>query len=174
MLIDQQEIYGQVICTIRPGANEPYKMIGEECDLLGMASPYSFIATEDTLMYACPHKSFFRGLQLQNPDGLLELRDMASEKLKRYDHLTRVKKRSDQMAENSFPDVKAAREKDDKNIAKVLKQFPSGDQNISNTLKNIITLKNQAGETQSYKNMHQQQTRGFISIEDIKTLNKLK
>ena len=52
---------------------------------------------------------------------------MASEKLKRYDQLTRVKKRSDNMAENSFPDAKAAREKDEKNLAKVLKQFPSGD-----------------------------------------------
>ena len=60
-------------------------MIGEECDMLGIASPYSYIAVEETLVYICPHRSFFRGLQQQNPDGLVQLMERASEKIKRYD-----------------------------------------------------------------------------------------
>ena len=73
-------------------------MIGEECDLLGIASPYSYIATENTLVYQCPYKYFFKGLQQQNPDGLVQLMNLASEKIKRYDSLTKLKKRCDDIA----------------------------------------------------------------------------
>ena len=149
-------------------------MIGEECDLLGIASPYSYIVTEETMVYACPHQLFFKGLQQLNPDGLVQLMRLASQKIKRYGQLAKQKIRCDNIAENGFSEVKAAKDKDEQNLAKVHQQFPAGDQNISNTLKNIIALKTQAGETQSYKNMQQQQTRGFIDIEDIKHLNKLK
>ena len=72
---------------------------------------------------------------------------LASQKVKQYDCLTRVKKRSDAVVEHSFIDIKAAKEKEEQHLDKVHKQFPSGDQNISNTLKNIISLKAQAGET---------------------------
>lgn len=53
--------------------------------------------------------------------------ERASEKIKRYDQLTKIKKRCDDVAENSFPDAKAAKEKNEQNLAKVVKQFPSGD-----------------------------------------------
>ena len=52
---------------------------------------------------------------------------LASQKVKQYDCLTRVKKRSDAVVEHSFIDIKAAKEKEEQNLDKVHKQFPSGD-----------------------------------------------
>ena len=63
VLIEQQEIFGQKICDIKANGTDLYKMIGEECDLLGIASPYSYIVAEDTLVYTVPHQLFFKGLQ---------------------------------------------------------------------------------------------------------------
>ena len=57
----------------------------------------------------------------------MKLVQNASEKIKQYDQLTRVKKRSDNNAENGLTDVKAAKEKEEQNLTKIHKQFPAGD-----------------------------------------------
>ena len=45
-------------------------MIGEECDLLGLASPYTYIATKKTLCYVAKVESFFKLMLDLNPSGL--------------------------------------------------------------------------------------------------------
>ena len=57
----------------------------------------------------------------------MKLVQNASEKIKQYDQLTRVKKKSDNNAENGLTDVKAAKEKEEQNLTKIHKQFPAGD-----------------------------------------------
>ena len=42
-------------------------MIGEECDLLGIASPYSYIVKSKTLAYQIKVDSFYKELLNLNP-----------------------------------------------------------------------------------------------------------
>lgn len=67
-------------------------MIGEECDLLGIASPYSYIATKATLCFVAKVEDFFRIMLDLNPRGLQELKIAASAKLKEFGSTTRKKR----------------------------------------------------------------------------------
>ena len=51
----------------------------------------------------------------------MKLVQNASEKIKQYDQMARVKKRSDINAENGLTDVKAAKEKEEQNLTKIHK-----------------------------------------------------
>ena len=53
-------------------------MIGDECDLLGLVSPYSYIATKKTLCYVAKPESLFKLMLDLNPSGLEELKQAAS------------------------------------------------------------------------------------------------
>ena len=67
-------------------------MIGEECDLLGLASPYSYIVKSKTLAYTIKVETFYNQLLQLNPIGLEELKTAASKKLKEINHIARQKK----------------------------------------------------------------------------------
>jgi len=140
-LVQKGEAFGKVFCTQDADGRETYQIIGDECDLLGLASPYTYIAKEPTLVYAVPVEPFYRGLLAQNPEGVANMKQNASAKIKRFALLARRKLHCDTQVETGFADVKAAREKDEKNLAKVHAQFPAGDQDISSTIKDIISLK---------------------------------
>ena len=140
-LVQRGEAYGKVFCTQGSNGQETYPCIGEECDLLGITSPYTYIATEPTLVYAVPVEAFYRSLLAQNPDGVASMKQNASDKIKRFALLARQKAHCDDQVDTGFTDVKAAREKDGKDLAKVRKQFPAGDQNISRVIKSIVSLK---------------------------------
>lgn len=45
-------------------------MIGEECDLLGVVSPYTYIATKKTLCFVAKVENFFKVMLELNPKGL--------------------------------------------------------------------------------------------------------
>lgn len=64
-------------------------MIGEECDLLGICSPYTYIVKTTTLAYCIPVESFFKEMLNLNPMGLEELKQAASVKIKDFNHLAR-------------------------------------------------------------------------------------
>lgn len=49
---------------------EKVTMIGEECDLLGLASPYSYIVRSKTLAYTIKLETFYKELLQLNPLGL--------------------------------------------------------------------------------------------------------
>jgi len=59
-------------------------MIGEECDLLGIASPYTYIIKEKTLCFCTKVEVFFKDMLNLNPMGLDELKVAASAKLKEF------------------------------------------------------------------------------------------
>ena len=72
-------------------------MIGEECDLLGIVSPYSYIVKSKTLAYTIKVETFYNKLLMLNPLGLEELKDQASKKLKEINQISRQKKEWDQV-----------------------------------------------------------------------------
>ena len=57
-------------------------MIGEECDLLGMVSPYTYIVKAKTLAYTIKVETFYKELLHLTPLGLEELKAAAANKLK--------------------------------------------------------------------------------------------
>lgn len=70
-------------------------MIGEECDLLGIASPYTYIVHKKTLCFVAQVDSFYKVMLDLNPLGLEDLKAAASCKLKEFCALTREKKEWD-------------------------------------------------------------------------------
>ena len=48
-----------------------------------------------------------------NPDGVINMKQNASEKIKRFALLARQKQHCDTLVETSFTDIKAAKEKDE-------------------------------------------------------------
>ena len=72
-------------------------MIGEECDLLGIVSPYSYIVKSKTLAYTIKVETFYNKLLMLNPLGLEELKEQASKKLKEINQISRQKKEWDQV-----------------------------------------------------------------------------
>lgn len=112
-LIQKGEAYGKVFCKQEANGQETYSLIGDECDLLGIVSPYTYIAKERTLIYTCPVEQFYRNLLAQNPDGVRNMKEDASDKLKRYALLVRKRKYAETTVDNGFTDIKAAKEKDD-------------------------------------------------------------
>ena len=59
-------------------------MIGEECDLLGIASPYTYITTKKTLCFVTKVDDFFELMLEVNPRGLQKLKQASSRKLQEY------------------------------------------------------------------------------------------
>ena len=53
-------------------------MIGEECDLLGLLSPHTYITRTKTLAYCVKISDFFKEMLNLNPLGLKELKDLAA------------------------------------------------------------------------------------------------
>ena len=67
-LIQKGREFGQVLCSRKiSGLQERVTMIGEECDLLGIASPYSYIVKSKTLAYQIKVDSFYKELLNLNP-----------------------------------------------------------------------------------------------------------
>jgi len=85
-------------------------MIGEECDLLGIASPYTYIAKERTLCYATKVETFYKSMLDVNPVGLEEIKTAASQKLKEFCQITRDKKEWDAEVAN-VESIKRSNEK---------------------------------------------------------------
>ena len=59
-------------------------MIGEECDLLGIASPYTYITKKKTLCFVAKADDFFKVMLEVNPRGLQKLKQASSMKLKEF------------------------------------------------------------------------------------------
>ena len=64
-------------------------MIGEECDLLGISSPYTYIVKQKTLAYTIKVESFYKELLNFNPMGLEELKIAAGLKLKEFNNIAK-------------------------------------------------------------------------------------
>jgi len=67
-------------------------MIGEECDLLGIASPFTYIVKSKTLAYSTKIDKFYKEMLNLNPLGLQEIKLAAAEKLKEFNSIARDKK----------------------------------------------------------------------------------
>ena len=70
-------------------------MIGEECDLLGLVSPHTYITRTKTLAYCVKVEDFFKEMLNLNPQGLKVLKDLAAEKLHQFTGLAREKREWD-------------------------------------------------------------------------------
>ena len=74
-LIQKGQEFGQVLCTrSHTSLQEKATMIGEECDLLGIASPFTYICKKRTLAFCIKVETFFQELLNLNPIGLDQLR----------------------------------------------------------------------------------------------------
>ncbi len=72
--------------------SEAVTMIGEECDLVGIKSPFSYITKTKTLAFRIKVESFMKELLRLNPNGLMQLKTAAAKKLNHFTQLVREKK----------------------------------------------------------------------------------
>ena len=70
-------------------------MIGEECDMIGMKSSFTYICKTKVLVYACKTQDFFQELICLNPVGLRELKAASIEKIKEFFKLIQNKRACD-------------------------------------------------------------------------------
>ena len=163
-----------MICT-RTVADKQEKvtMVGEECDLLGIVSPYTYIVKQKTLCYVCPVESFYKVMLDLNPLGLEDLKAAAASKLKEYCTLTREKKEWDSEVAQ-VPSIKCAEEKLESREAFARKNYPIGDKPVIQRIMNIIQNKQDLGETQRMKNVEQRRTTGAITHDDIMRIERLR
>ena len=154
-LIQKGDEYGREICTRKISEpQEKVTMIGEECDLLGIASPYTYITKSKTLCYTIKVEQFFKDMLSLNPLGLEELKLAASKKLKNFNHLAKEKKEQDETVAN-FESIKRAEEKHQKRVANTIKHYPMGDKPIVQNITNIIQTNADLGQIQCMKNVEQ-------------------
>ena len=52
-------------------------MLGAECDLNGIASPYTYVAKEQTYAFCSPAVSLYKDILRQNPEQMLQIREEA-------------------------------------------------------------------------------------------------
>ena len=109
-------------------------MIGEECDLLGLVSPHTYIVRKKTLAYCIKISDFFKEMLNLNPLGLKELKDLASQKLHQFTQLCRDKREWDKEV-SQVKSIKLANEKQSKMTTAVRKRYPIGDKPL---IENIV------------------------------------
>ena len=122
-----------------------FTMIGEECDMLGIRSQFSYICKTKVLVYACPIKHFYQELICLNPVGLRELKSASVEKIKHFYKLLNDKKKCDN-AVAEIESHKLADEKENKMKVNVQKLFPKADKPAMKNLMNILRNKEALGE----------------------------
>lgn len=59
-------------------------MIGEECDMLGIASPFTYICKTKVLAYVARTEDFFQEMIYLNPAGLRQLKASALRKVNEF------------------------------------------------------------------------------------------
>ena len=112
-------------------------MIGEECDLLSIASPFTYIARQKTLCYCTKVEVFFKEMLALNPLGLDDLRMQASFKLKEFNQIAREKKLWDQTAAN-LDSIKRQADKKEARELNARKHYPMGDKPVIQNIMNLI------------------------------------
>lgn len=121
-------------------------MIGEECDLLGIASPYTYIVNQRTLVFVTKVDKFYKEMLNLNPLGLEEIKTAAALKLKEMNSMAREKKQWDSTVDN----IKSIRQAQDIAVAsenRVRKQYPTGDKPVVTNIMKIIQNKAAMGES---------------------------
>ena len=69
--------YGEVYLDKVITDNGTYEMLGAECDLNGIASPYTYVAKDQTYAFCSPAVNLYKDILRQNPEMMLEMRDEA-------------------------------------------------------------------------------------------------
>ena len=82
------------------------ELFGIECDLLGITSPYSYIASSPVYAYEIPFETMFKTLLDLNPAGLICLKKQAADKIQRFAALCRGKERRLQGCQKTLEPVK--------------------------------------------------------------------
>ena len=130
-LVQKGQEYGEVLCTRKiSDLQERWTMIGEECDLLGMVSPYTYIVKAPTLVYTIKVEHFYKELLNVNPIGLEQIKRAAAQKLKEFNQIAREKKEWDNTVATTLQSVRLAREKRAGVEQNVRKQYPVGDKPV--------------------------------------------
>ena len=115
-------------------------MIGEECELLGISSPFSYVCKSKVLVYSCKIEDFYREMVSLNPAGLRSLKLASSKKIKEFTKLIRYKKEWDSTV-GAIESHRLVTEKHDKMEANVRSLFSVADKPIIKNLVNILTKK---------------------------------
>ena len=56
---------------------DSYEMLGLECDLNRLVSPYTYVTKERTIVFEAGAVNLYRDILRLNPEQMLELRDQA-------------------------------------------------------------------------------------------------
>ena len=60
--------YGEIFCEKVIDSSKQYEILGIECDLNGISSPYTYVAKEYTLAFCSAAVPLYRDMLRQNPE----------------------------------------------------------------------------------------------------------
>ena len=114
--------FGELVVTKNIALGQGKKLrIGDECFFLGLASPYSYVTKKTTYVYSVTSDNILRDILQFNTGGIVALKEQASQKMKRMTQLARDKDEKNNIVINSFNEVRAANEKNEKLMERVSK-----------------------------------------------------
>ena len=85
-----EKTHGEVFLEKVINSNDKYEILGDECDLNMVASPYTYIAKDRVVAFVTGAVSLYRDILRANPERLLELRTVAREKLHTFQTVVRT------------------------------------------------------------------------------------
>ena len=127
--------YGPVVLEQTTQLGDEFGMIGEECDMAQTASPFTFVAAEESIVISMKSTIIYAYLLSQNTLQMAKLREKAEIKLEGNLNLVCEIKRAQQMKDK---DVKIEKIRDKEQLATLREMYPLGDQNIAATIKKIV------------------------------------
>lgn len=146
-----EKTYGELFMEKVVNSSEKYELLGIECDLNGIASPYTYIARERTLAFCSGAVALYRDIMRQNPEQILDLRTVARQKLQQIQNLSSTKKDALESIKKKEDEPELARKAEQEEL--VHKRYPNAFQSVASTITKIMELKNQTKEQQVFKNI---------------------
>lgn len=130
--------YGEIFMekVINPEA-EKFEVLGDECDLNAVASPYTYIAKDKVVALGSAVVPLYRDILRQNPEQMLKLRSDAQQKMKKFQTMVQDQKESSKIAQNQI-ESQFSIEKRQNLDSLISKMYPTGDQNVSSNITKII------------------------------------
>ena len=127
-LLQQGTVYGQKLVTTEvTDITNSSNTIGEECDLLGIHSPFTYVAESTIIAYSLPLAHLFKLMIPYNPKGLVQLREKAAHKMNHYSALCHDKVEWDKTVNQKLEYIEAERRHNDSMLTKVHQQAPKAD-----------------------------------------------
>ena len=125
--------YGHEVFTHEVSPQKPLK-IGFDCDLIRIASPYTYIAMSEVICVAINMEDFLETTSRMHPKVLVDLKGQAIDNLKARTINSKCVKSGLHSLENSVPYLRGLLERERSERVETDMIFPLADRNCSNTL----------------------------------------